>query len=402
MKASSLVRVVSAVGLTGILSLSLFGCATNTSYTGGVAATVNGVEIQEDTVTSYIEEYRQNQSLTDKASWGEWLAKQNMTPSDAREQVLDYYIEQELLRQQAEKNGITVDENEVTNEINSIKANYESDEAWQEALKQAGYNEETYTETVRTGLMKNQLMETVIEDPGPSQEELNQYAQMYASSYTGAKRSSHILFDSNDRETAQSVLDRINSGELDFAEAAREYSKDGSADSGGDVGWDKLSSFVTEYTDGLNALGLNQVSGLVTSTYGIHIIKCTDVFEEPEGGVTSIDQLPTEFQDSIRQMANQYSSSQAYTTWMENLRNDTENNEIVISEMPSNVPYNVDMSKYSSSSSSSDSAATAESGDTGASTAEGTDTASESGSTDNAAATGSEGAAEAGSSTTTS
>ncbi len=53
------------------------------------------------------------------------------------------------------------------------------------------------------------------------------------------------------------MLDQINSGQLDFAEAAKQYSQGnaegtgGSAAKGGDVGWDKLSSFVTEYTDGL-------------------------------------------------------------------------------------------------------------------------------------------------------
>ena len=47
------------------------------------------------------------------------------------------------------------------------------------------------------------------------------------------------------------------------------------------------------------------MSGLVTSTYGIHIIQCTDVFEAPEE-LTSLDQLPTEFQDSIRAMLDKH------------------------------------------------------------------------------------------------
>ena len=67
---------------------------------------------------------------------------------------------------------------------------------------------------------------------------------MYDTTYDGAKRSSHILFDSGDEATAREVLDKLNAGELDFAEAAKEYSKDGSASDGGDVGWDKTSSFV--------------------------------------------------------------------------------------------------------------------------------------------------------------
>ena len=93
------------------------------------------------------------------------------------------------------------------------------------------------------------------------------------------------------------MLDKINAGELDFATAAESYSKDtASAAEGGNVGWDRLSNLVTEYTTALADLNKGDVSGLVTSTYGIHIIQCTDVFEAPEE-LTSLDQLPTEFQD---------------------------------------------------------------------------------------------------------
>ncbi len=42
-------------------------------------------------------------------------------------------------------------------------------------------------------------------------EVLLQYAQMYATYYNGAKKSSHILFNSDDEATAQEVLDKINS-----------------------------------------------------------------------------------------------------------------------------------------------------------------------------------------------
>ena len=93
----------------------------------------------------------------------------------------------------------------------------------------------------------------------------------------------------DDQATAQEVLDKINSGELDFADAAQQYSQDeGSKADGGNVGWDKLTSFVDEYQTALDGLEKDQVSALVTSTYGIHIIKCTDVFTAPDE-VTSID-----------------------------------------------------------------------------------------------------------------
>ena len=56
------------------------------------------------------------------------------------------------------------------------------------------------------------------------------------------------------------------------------------------------------------------MSGLVTTNYGIHIIKCTDVFTAPEE-VTSMDQIPVEFTDSIKKSIESSSRSQAYSDW---------------------------------------------------------------------------------------
>ncbi len=362
MKTSKLFQVVATAGLTGALALGLAGCSgsgdessTVEGLTGGVAATVNGTEIQEDTVTTYIQKFRESAGYTDDDSWGNWMADQGMDPASVREQVIDYYVGQELVRQAAEENNVSVDSSEVDEVVNNMKANYDSDDAWQSALSQAGTDEDTYRSSVEIGLLEQKLSDTVAQPEEPSDEDLLQYAQMYATAYDGAKRSSHILFNADDEATAQDVLDRINSGELDFAEAAREYSQDtASAENGGDVGWDKLNNFVTEYTDALSGLEKDQVSGLVTSDYGIHIIKCTDVFTAPEE-VTSIDQLPSEFVDAIRTTVENSNKSQAFTDWYNDYK---ENADIQINDMPENVPYNLDMSQYESSESSSDSAST--------------------------------------------
>ncbi|MFR1168669.1 MAG: peptidylprolyl isomerase, partial [Adlercreutzia equolifaciens] len=106
----------------------------------------------------------------------------------------------------------------------------------------------------------------------------------------------------------------------------------------------------TEYTTALADLNKGDVSGLVTSTYGIHIIQCTDVFEAPEE-LTSLDQLPTEFQDSIRTMLQSSNQSNAYYTWLEEQRNAA---DIQINDMPEGLPYYVDMANYSKTETSTD------------------------------------------------
>ena len=52
MKHGALLRKISVAGVSAACCIALVGCGgTNYGYTGGVAATVNGAEIQEDTIT---------------------------------------------------------------------------------------------------------------------------------------------------------------------------------------------------------------------------------------------------------------------------------------------------------------------------------------------------------------
>ena len=311
---------------------------------GGVAATVNGVEIQEQTVTDYIQEFRDSQGLTEDDAWGTWMATYSMDPAGVREQVINYFVDEELVKQAAGENDVTVSDDEVQEQIDQMKANYGSDEAWESALSSAGTTEEKYRETLRNAMLESKLQETVATDTAePSDEEILEYVQSYAPALDGAKRSSHILFNSDDQETAQKVLDQINSGEITFEDAVKEYSNDtASVENGGDVGWDSLNSLVSEYTDALANLEKDQVSDLVTSQYGIHIIKCTDVFTAPDE-ITSIDQVPVEFVDYIKDMLASNSQSDAFSEWKEAYR---ESAEIVINDMPEGLPYNIDMTAY--------------------------------------------------------
>ncbi|MEF9875514.1 MAG: peptidylprolyl isomerase [Gordonibacter sp.] len=375
MKTANIMKAVCVAGLAATCVWSLAACTSadaSNSATGGVAATVNGAEVAEDDVTAMIESIRGQMGAEAEEAWGQWLADNSMTPISVREEMIDSFAQQELVKQGAKEKGIAVEGSEVDAIITGTKAQFDNDdEKWQAALKQAGYTEEKYREMVENQLMQKKFSESFASNEEPSQEDLLQYSQMYASAYDGAKRSSHILFETGDDATAQSVLDQINAGQLGFADAAKQYSKDGSADKGGDVGWDKMSQFVPEYTEALNGLQKDQVSGLVTSKYGIHIIKCTDVFTAPkekgEDGtetvkITSIDQLPTEFLDTIKASLKQQKQTEAFQAWLAEYQ---EKADIKINEMPANLSYAVDMSKYQAATSTDNSGTGATAGGAG-------------------------------------
>ena len=353
MKHGALLRKISVVGVSAACCIALVGCGgTNYGYTGGVAATVNGAEIQEDTITKYIQDFRTSSDLTSDDDWGNWMKENSFDPATVRDQVIDYYVENELKKQACDEKGITVERSQVDDEINNMKANYDSDDAWKQALSSAGLTEDQYSESVEAGLLDKALEDAVAGDAATADDSkvldmLNTYYTMF----NGAKKSSHILFASGDTEKAQEVLDQINAGTLDFAEAAKQYSTDtASAADGGNVGWDAINSFVTDYTDALDGLSVGQVSGLVTSDYGIHIIKCTDEFT-CDGKATSLSAYPQEFVDYISNIVKDQSKSTAYSNWFNDYKAqaDIQNND-----MPENVPYNLDMTKYDNSDSSSD------------------------------------------------
>ena len=334
-----------AVGITSCSSDSDSSDSSVDIYdtSEGVAATVNGTEIGEKAVTAYIENFRTSSGLEDDDDWAQWLVDEGYTVEDIRTEVIEYYANQQLLREAAEENDVTVDSDEIDSQIETMRSYYESDEAWEEALESLGMTEDSYRDLLELSALEDALMDEVATVTEPSEEDLLSYGQMYATAYDGAKKSSHILFSSDDEETAQEVLDQLNAGEIDFADAAEEYSLDtSSAEDGGNVGWDVLNSFVDEYQDALDELDEGEISGLVTSSYGIHIIMCTEVFEAPDE-VTSMDQLPDEFVESITSYLEEESKEESFNEWFEEYK---EAADIEINDIPDDLSYNVDLTGY--------------------------------------------------------
>lgn len=372
MKKTNLMSKAVVLGMSVACCLAITGCsAQNYGFTGGTAATVNGTEIAEDTVTKYIQDYRTSANIASDDSWGEWLNSNGYEPSTVRTQVIDHYTEQELIKQVCQERNITVDSSEVDAKIQSMKSNYDSDDAWNEALKNAGTNEEQYRESVESGLLKQKLEEDVVGTVKVKDSDLLKSLKSYSSYLNGAKRSSHILFSSSDKDKAKKVLKQINSGKIDFAAAAKKYSTDsGSAKNGGDVGWDVTSSFVSEYTDALDKLKKGQVSKLVKSSYGYHIIKCTDVLKS-DGKETKVSQFPDGIVDYVKNLEKTSKENEKYEKWYEKYK---EQADIQVNDMPENVPYNLDMSKYQSSDDSSSSDGSSDSSDDSSDTSSDSDT----------------------------
>lgn len=349
-----------AVGCAAmLLSVSAMACSgvlnevkSEQAYhlTGGVAATVNGTNITEDTITKQIMSYRTSAGYTEDADWAKFLVDQGMTPESYRENMIRSVASDFLVDSAIREYDITVSDDEVNEEFERAAESYGGVDKMMEILNQIGYTEDAYKDSLRSSMQSTKLREKVAGVETPTDQEIVDYINENLDTYNDARRSENLLIkvdsDASDedkqaaKDKAQEILDKINAGEISFEDAVKENSDDtASAEDGGDVGYDKLTSFVTEYQDALSALQKDQVSGIVETTYGYHIIKCTDVFKV-DGAVKSIDGVPTEIKDYVVNIIESNAETEAYDAWLNEY---TDKADIKINPMPADVPYNVDL-----------------------------------------------------------
>jgi peptidyl-prolyl cis-trans isomerase SurA len=132
-------------------------------------------------------------------------------------------------------------------------------------------------------------------------------------------RARHILLRPSARlsqDAAQRRLaefrTQVLSGKRSFEDLAREFSEDGSASKGGDLGWASPGNFVPEFEITMNALQLGAISTPIVSRFGVHIIQ---VVERRE-----VAQDPKQAREQARATLRERKFEAAYTEWNDELR----------------------------------------------------------------------------------
>lgn len=117
-----------------------------------------------------------------------------------------------------------------------------------------------------------------------SDDEINQYYQDNLDTFRteGQRKVAHILVEFGDdedaaKQTAQDVLAKVKAGD-DFSELAAQYSADiSSAENGGELDWFSKGDMDPAFEEAAFAMtDAGQVSGVVKSSFGFHIIKLLD------------------------------------------------------------------------------------------------------------------------------
>lgn len=89
-------------------------------------------------------------------------------------------------------------------------------------------------------------------------------------------KASHILFEEADKKTGEKVLKDLKEGKVTFEDMAAKYNKDSTKSTGGDLGFFGKGEMDKAFEKAAFALKVGEMSDLVKSSFGYHIIKVTD------------------------------------------------------------------------------------------------------------------------------
>lgn len=332
--------VVAGIILAGVLNELVFKPSSPVAVVNGERITTaqyqKMVRYQREALTQYILNLETEKARLDPADenvqsiiqfYDQLLSQAQSQLDNLGALVLDQMIEDLLIRQGAQKEGIVVTEEQIEQRIEAIfgynpdpptptpapegaeageatpaptptvmtRETFEQQyAAYLENLKRTtGMTEADYRDLVR-GLLYREALQELIGSRVPTAGE-----QVHAR---------HILVA--DEATAQEVLEKLRAGG-DFAELAKEYSTDtGTKENGGDLGWFGRGQMVKEFEDAAFSLPVGEYSEPVKSQFGYHIILVEEHDMNHPFDEATLRQLKTQAFDDWLEQARQQAEIQ--------------------------------------------------------------------------------------------
>ena len=265
-----------AAALAAIL---LAGPASVLAQHPGDAVRVNGVGIPNERVDLHVVEYLGQKGRNANA----------IRNPDAyrryRGEAIDQLVDDELLWQEAVRRGMTATAKQVDAAVAEARGRYPDAEEFARRLARAGLTEATYPEHARRqASIQNLLERKVLPGVRVTDREVHAFYVENPDRFTAPEQvhARHILVQADlsapaeerarARSTAGEILALLQGG-ADFETVARQRSQDPTASQGGDLGWVARGKMVPEFEAAAFALSAGQVSGVVETVYGFHVIR---------------------------------------------------------------------------------------------------------------------------------
>jgi peptidyl-prolyl cis-trans isomerase C len=205
-----------------------------------------------------------------------------------QKRALESLIDRELLYQASGKEGIKVSDQEVQQQMDTIKKRFPTEKAFQEALGKTNLTDQQLKTQIRKGvavqsLVENKIAADIIVSEAEEKSFYDNNRQLFKR--PEEVKASHILIkvesgaSAEKKEAAQkkieSVQQKVKAGQ-DFGELAKKYSEGPSAPSGGDLGYFRKGQMVKPFEEAAFALSAGDVSDIVETPFGYHLIKVAD------------------------------------------------------------------------------------------------------------------------------
>lgn len=328
------VRLVAVAGLVTLIGLLGSGSGLAKVVNKTVAVVNNEVITLEDfnkKTGPMVEQYRKAYKGTDIEE----------KIKEMKKEMLNQMVEEKLLRQEAKKQNIIVTKQDIQKGVDEVKKRFnpENDyKEYKEELKRQGYTEKIFENDIKEQLMVMQLIEKEIKAKAtlPNEAEVQKYYDEHKKELKQDEqvRARHILIRMDEKadlktqsaalKKIQEVQAKIKKGE-DFAALAKEYSEDpGSKENGGDLGFFTKETMVPEFSKAAFALKPGQVSDVVKTSFGYHLIKVEET--KPAKMLALDDEVPVgngktvKIKEYIQNMLYQQSMEKKFEDWLKDLK----------------------------------------------------------------------------------
>jgi peptidyl-prolyl cis-trans isomerase C len=229
--------------------------------------------------------------------------------ADVKTRITDSLIEQELLFQASQAQDISVDQSEVDDELEKFRQDFPDEATFRAQMAEMGYTEDTLkNEIKRSKAIQQLVMKDILAGVYVSEEEMKTYYENNPEKFKTPERvkASHILVSvSPEMEEAQkeearkkieTIKEKLSGGE-DFEKLASEYSDCPSKQEGGNLDYFARGQMVKPFEDAAFAMNPGEISDIVETQFGYHIIKVDD--KEPAKTI-SFEEARSELEEHFK------------------------------------------------------------------------------------------------------
>lgn len=267
-----------------------------------LVAEVNGVGITRRELNQEIKSFQRRLQMRG----GRKLAPEQL--AQLRQAALDNLIENELLYQAAVKSGIKIKPQSLETRLTEMKARIGGEAGYKKVLERMGVTDQEVRRQMKRAMVLERFLEQkFLSQAKVDEKEAKEYYDKHPEVFKrpAKVRASHILIklepgaDKAKQEQAKKTIEKLRARALkgeDFAKLAKENSQGPTASRGGDLGYFQRRQMVKPFADAAFALNKGEISPVVKTRYGYHIIKLTD--KKPAGKV-AFDKVKGRIQQAL-------------------------------------------------------------------------------------------------------